>query len=146
MSKSTQKKATITPIIQAAPVVEVDDLDEMEQEIGEATKEVKTKKAKAPHEPVIGDGMIGVAGLAEQLGITGRELRMFLRKHFRDMTADKGKTYVWTKGSKEVQEITDAFKAYKAAPHKKTEKAEPATEDATTETVKPIDLDDIDLD
>lgn len=133
----------------------VDDLDElevdeMEQELIEATskKDPKgEKKGKAPRGPKIGPNQIGAAALAEQLGTTGRELRIFLRKHFRDMSTDKGKTYVWERGSKEVQEIIDAYKAAKAAkaaPKPKKEKA-PTEAAAPVETVEPIDLDDLDF-
>lgn len=132
------------------PVVEdLDELevDEMEQELTEATSK-KTpkgeKKGKAPREPKIGPNQIGAAALAEQLGTTGRELRIFLRKHFRDMSTDKGKTYVWERGSKEVQEIIDAYKAAKAAPRTKKEKAL-AEAPAPVELVEPIDLDDLDF-
>ena len=132
-----------------APVVEdLDELeiDEMEQELTAATekKAPKEKKEKAPREAKIGANQIGAAGLAEQLGITGRDLRIFLRKHFRDMTTDKGKTYVWEKGSAELQAIIDAYKAAKAAPRPKKEKAV-AEATAPAETVEPLDLDDLDL-
>ena len=130
-----------------APVVEdLDELevDEMEQELTAATEKKAPKEKKAPREVKIGANQIGAAGLAEQLGITGRDLRIFLRKHFRDMTTDKGKTYVWEKGSKELQEIIDAYKAAKAAPRPKKEKAV-AEATAPAETVEPLDLDDLDL-
>ena len=135
------------------PVVEdLDELevDEMEQELIEATSKKDTKgekKEKAPRGPKIGPNQIGTAALAEQLGTTGRELRVFLRKHFRDMSTDKGKTYVWEKGSKEVQEIIDAYKAAKAAKAApKPKKEEVPTKAATpVETVEPIDLDDLDF-
>lgn len=133
----------------------VDDLDElevdeMEQELIEATSKKAPKgekKGKAPRGAKIGPNQIGAAALAEQLGTTGRELRIFLRKHFRDMSTDKGKTYVWERGSKEVQEIIDAYKAAKAAkaaPKPKKEKA-PTEAAAPVETVEPIDLDDLDF-
>ena len=129
------------------PVVEdLDELevDEMEQELTEATSK---KAPKGKREAKIGPNQIGAAALAEQLGTTGRELRIFLRKHFRDMSTDKGKTYVWERGSKEVQEIIDAYKAAKAAkaaPKPKKEEA-PTKAAAPVETVEPIDLDDLDL-
>ena len=133
-----------------APVVEdLDELevDEMEQELTAATEKKAPKgekKEKAPREAKIGPTQIGAAALAEQLGITGRDLRIFLRKHFRDMNTEKGKTYVWEKGSKELQEIIDAYKAAKAAPRPKKEKAV-AEATAPAETVEPLDLDDLDL-
>lgn len=133
-----------------APVVEdLDELevDEMEQELTAATEKKAPKgekKEKAPREAKIGPTQIGAAALAEQLGITGRDLRIFLRKHFRDMNTEKGKTYVWEKGSKELQEIIDAYKAAKAAPKPKKEKAV-AEATAPAETVEPLDLDDLDL-
>ena len=144
---------TIAPAITPDPAAE---LDEMEIELKEATtapagkKEKKEKAEKTPKEPKIGANQVGVAGIAEQLGITGRELRMFLRKNFRDMTSDKGKTYVWDKDSKDVQAIIDAFKAKKAEPRKKAEKvskvdaAEVAPAQAPTENLDDINLEDID--
>jgi hypothetical protein len=60
------------------------------------------------------------------------------------MSTEKGKTYVWEKGSKEVQEIIDAYKAAKAAPKPKKEKAV-VEATAPAETVEPLDLDDLDL-
>lgn len=132
------------------PVVEdLDELevDEMEQELIEATSKKAPKgekKGKAPRAAKIGPNQIGAAALAEQLGTTGRELRVFLRKHFRDMSTDKGKTYVWERGSKEVQKIIDAYKAAKAAPRTKKEKA-PAAPAAPAAPVEPIDLDDLDF-
>ena len=135
------------------PVVEdLDELviDEMEQELTEATSKKAPKgekKEKATRGAKIGPNQIGAAALAEQLGTTGRELRVFLRKHFRDMSTDKGKTYVWERDSKEVQEIIDAYKAAKAAKAAPKPKKEKALAEATTPAapVEPIDLDDLDL-
>ena len=147
---------TIAPAVTPDPAAELDERDEMETELKEATtapvskKEKKEKEPKTPKEPKIGANQIGVAGIAEQLGTTGRELRMFLRKNFRDMASDKGKTYVWDKDSKDVQAIIDAFKAKKAEPRKKAEKvskvdaAEVAPAQAPTENLDDIDLADID--
>jgi hypothetical protein len=146
----------VAQAVNTAPAEEtMDELDEMETELTEATtapatKAKKEKKEKAAKEPKISATQVGVAGLAEQLGTTGRELRMFLRKNFRDMTSDKGKTYVWDKDSKDVQAIIDAYKAKKAEPRKKAEKvtkadaAEEAPAQATSENLDDIDLSDID--
>lgn len=146
----------IAPAVNTAPAEEtMDELDEMETELTEATtapatKAKKEKKEKAAKKPKISATQIGVAGLAEQLGTTGRELRMFLRKNFRNMTSDKGKTYVWDKDSKDVQAIIDAYKAKKAEPRKKAEKvskidaAEVAPAQAPSENLDDIDLSDID--
>lgn len=139
-----KKLPNITPVVEDLDELEV---DEMEQELIEATSKKAPKgekKGKAPRAAKIGPNQIGAAALAEQLGTTGRELRVFLRKHFRDMSTDKGKTYVWERGSKEVQEIIDAYKAAKAAPRTKKEKA-PAAPAAPAALVKPIDLDDLDF-
>ena len=133
-----------TPVVEDLDELEV---DEMEQELTEATSKKAPKggkKEKAPREAKIGPNQIGAAALAEQLGTTGRDLRIFLRKHFRDMSTEKGKTYVWEKGSKEVQEIIDAYKAAKAAPKPEKEKA-PTEAAAPVETAELIDLDDLDL-
>lgn len=125
---------------------ELESVDTMEAELEEAVaapKKAKTPKApKTPKEPKIGENQIGVAILAETLGTTGRELRMFLRKHFRDMANEKGKTYVWDKDSPEVQNIIDTYKAKKAEPRKKAEKVEKAEPAMALEA----DLDGLDLD
>lgn len=141
------KQIAQEPVIEDLDEMEV---DEFEQELNEkAIGGKKEKKEKAPREPKIGENQIGASGIAEILGIAPRELRMFLRKHFRDMSTEKGKTYVWDKGSKEVQEIVDAYKQYKATPRKK---AEPKEEKDTTKKanqpaqVPVVDLNDIDLD
>ena len=121
------KNVQIVDSMDELEVLQTSEVDEMEQELTEAT-EVKTKKAKKEsgekkaREPKIAANQIGVSELAGTLGTTGRELRMFLRKHFRDMNSDKGKTYVWGRGSKELQDIIDAYKAAKAAPRKRAEK------------------------
>ena len=64
---------TIAPAVTPDPA---DELDEMETELKEATaaptgkEEKKKKAAKTPKEPKISANQIGVAGIAEQLGIT----------------------------------------------------------------------------
>lgn len=130
------------------------DIDDMEQELTQKVAEDKAKKEKAPKAPKepkepkapkIGANQIGAAGIAEMVGTTPRELRMFLRKHFRDMNKEKGQTYVWDKDSPEVQTIIDAYKAAKAAPRPKRVKAvEEAADEIPTANV--VDLDDIDFD
>ena len=142
--KMAKQVLNTTPVVEDLDELEV---DEMEQELTEATSKKAPKgekKEKAPREAKIVPTQIGAAALAEQLGITGRDLRIFLRKHFRDMTTDKGKTYVWEKDSKELQEIIDAYKAAKAAPRPKKEKTV-VEATAPAETVEPLDLDDLDL-
>lgn len=143
--------AKTVEIIDDLEVMEVNEVDEMEQELNEAT-EVKTKKVKKEkgekkaREPKIAPNQMGVSELASTLGTTGRELRMFLRKHFRDMSTEKGKIYIWERGSKELQDIIDSYKAAKAAPRKRAEKkAEAEATAEAVEVVTPIDLDDLDL-
>ena len=106
-------------------------VDEMEAEIIEKTAETPADTEKKAKEPKIGSNQVGTSALAEMLGITSRDLRMFLRKHFRNMGTEKGKTYVWEKGSKELQEIIDAYKSKQSAP-----KAPKADKAATSEKVE----------
>lgn len=116
------------------PVMEMDEMETELEEVTEAAAPKKTREAK------IGPNQVGSAKLAEMLGTTGRELRAFLRKHFRDMEGDKGKTYVWDKDDPELQKIVDAYKAAKNAP--KAVKA-PKAEKAATEAPAPVELDDL---
>ena len=130
-------------------------IDEMEAELVETTAEKPAATEKKAKEPKINTNQIGTSGLAEMLGTTPRDLRAFLRKHFRNMETEKGKTYVWEKGSKELQEVIDAYKAKKTepkapkAPKEKAEVADKPTQQDAPVTVTPptpiIDLEDIDL-
>lgn len=129
--------------------MDVEEIDAMEQELVEKTEE-KEKKKKAPKEPKIGANQVGAADVAAMLGITARDLRMFLRKNFRDMSKEKGQTYAWDKDSPELQAVLDAYAAKKAAPRApKKAKEEVANKDAGTPApvavAAPIDLDDFDL-
>lgn len=144
---------------QVQVIEDLQEIDEMETELiakaeTAAKVEKKEKAEKVAKEPKIGPTQIGAAGIAEMLGITARDLRMFLRKHFRDMNAQKGQTYIFEKDSKEVQDIIDAYKAAKSAPRVKKEKAPKAEAETATETATvaelptatmPIDLDNFDL-
>jgi len=140
--------ASVTPVAVNTKDVEI---DEMEKELVTATT---PKAPKAPKEPKINENQVGAADIAKTLGITSRELRMFLRKHFRDMSKEKGQTYVWAKESPEVQAIIDAYKAAKSAP--KVVKEPKVKAEATTEATPQVaqvastpviafDLDDLDL-
>lgn len=99
-----------------------DDAVEAELEAEEKPKTVAKEKKKrtaptgstlASVQP-LNENEVGVAYIAEALGIEGREVRAFLRKNYRDMNAEKGQRYRWEKGSAELQSIIDNFKAEKA--------------------------------
>lgn len=137
----------VEQVVEDLDEMDVEEIDAMEQELVENT-EKKEKKEKAPKESKIGANQVGAADVAAMLGITARDLRMFLRKNFRDMTKEKGQTYVWEKGSPDLQAVLDAYTAKKNAP-----KAEKKAKAKTVENVDipqapvaaPIDLDDFDL-
>ena len=136
----------VEQVVEDLDEMDVEDIDEMEQELVEKTEE-KAKKEKAKKEPKIGANQVGAADVAAMLGITARDLRMFLRKNFRDMTKEKGQTYAWEKDSPELQAILDAYAAKKNAP-KAEKKAKVETienMDVPQTNAAPIDLDDFDL-
>lgn len=148
----TQEVKTEQEIVDSTQKV----IDEMEAELVETTTEKPADKEKKTKEPKINTNQIGTSVLAEMLGITPRDLRIFLRKHFRNMETEKGKTYVWEKDSKELQEVIDAYKAKKTEPkapkaskESKSESTDKPAEQAAPVTVTPptpiIDLEDIDL-
>jgi len=137
----------VEQVVEDLDEMDVEEIDAMEQELVERTEEKKKKekKEKAPKEPKIGANQVGSADVAAMLGITARDLRMFLRKNFRDMTKEKGQTYVWEKDSAELQAVLDAYKAKKNAP-KAEKKAKVETPfDVPQTNAAPIDLDDFDL-
>jgi len=135
----------VEQVVEDLDEMDVEEIDAMEQELVEKTEEKKEKKEKAPKEPRIGANQVGTADVAAMLGITARDLRMFLRKNFRDMTKEKGQTYVWEKDSAELQAVLDAYKAKKNAP-KAEKKAKVETPfDVPQTNAAPIDLDDFDL-
>lgn len=126
--------------------MDVEEIDAMEQELVEKTEEKKEeKKGKAPKKPIIGANQVGTADVAAMLGTTARDLRMFLRKNFRDMTKEKGQTYVWEKDSPELQAVLDTYKAKKNAPKAKKEAKAETPVDVPQTNAAPIDLDDFDL-
>lgn len=128
-------------VVEDLDEMDVEEIDAMEQELVEKTEE---KKGKAPKKSIIGANQVGTADVAAMLGTTARDLRMFLRKNFRDMTKEKGQTYVWEKDSPELQAVLDTYKAKKNAPKAKKAKAETPA-DVPQTNAAPIDLDDFDL-
>jgi hypothetical protein len=128
-------------------------IEDLTEELNEKTAEpapVEATEKKERKGHAIPEGMVGVSQLAEQLGTNGRTLRIFLRKHFRDMGTEKGKTYTWPAGSPELQSIIDAYNAPKAprANAKKINKEADAaqTAEAVTapvEAVPEVDLSDV---
>lgn len=131
----------VEQVVEDLDEMDVEEIDAMEQELVEKTEE---KKGKAPKKPIIGANQVGTADVAAMLGTTARDLRMFLRKNFRDMTKEKGQTYVWEKDSPELQAVLDAYAAKKNAPKAKKAKAETPV-DVPQTNAAPIDLDDFDL-
>lgn len=87
------------------------ELDEMEEEIQE--EKPKAKKAKKEKkEKVQNDNFVGANELAIELGTEGPKLRAWLRNQYPER--QKGSSWKWEKGSKELQEVIDGFKAYRA--------------------------------
>ena len=149
--------AKVIPTQEVEDIEDLEEMDTMELELAEATapaKAAKTPKApkeiKPPKEPRISTTQIGSAGLAEMLGTTAFKLRGFLRKYFRDMASQKGQTYVWEKGSPELQAIVDAYNTAKSAVRaptvKKGKKTAETAEITPTPEAPQIGLDDMDLD
>ena len=135
----------VEQVVEDLDEMDVEEIDAMEQELVEKT-EKKEKKGKAPKEPKIGANQVGTADVAAMLGTTARDLRMFLRKNFRDMTKEKGQIYVWEKDSPELQAVLDAYVAKKNAPKaEKKAKAETPVDVPPPPNAAPIDLDDFDL-
>lgn len=118
------------------------DAAETPKEIAKPKKEKKEKAPKGegtPRGPKVTDpNLVTPAQLAETLGTDPRSLRMFLRAHFTREDNDKNKSWSWAKGSKQLQEIIDAWnaKGVKVATPK-VEKVVPATgQAAPVETAK----------
>jgi hypothetical protein len=132
----------VEQVVEDLDEMDVEEIDAMEQELVEKTEE---KKGKAPKKSIIGANQVGTADVAAMLGTTARDLRMFLRKNFRDMTKEKGQTYVWEKDSPELQAVLDTYKAKKNAPKAKKEAKAETPVDVPQTNAAPIDLDDFDL-
>lgn len=106
-----------------------EEADAVEEEIAEAAAKDKQKAKKqrkagsglASTQPLAEDE-VGASYVAELCGVEPRELRGFLRKHYRNMEECKSQRYRWKKNDPQIQEIVDAFKKAKSAP-KKTKKA-----------------------
>ena len=100
----------VEQVVEDLDEMDVEEIDAMEQELVKKTEE---KKGKASKKPIIGANQVGTADVAAMLGTTARDLRMFLRKNFRDMTKEKGQTYVWEKSN---FNCLDTYKAKKMPP------------------------------
>ncbi len=141
--------------------LEVEEVDPIEAEISavEAEKAEKkgkkeSKKDKAPKGEglastrALGEDEVGVAYIANLLGIDQRVLRGFLRAKYRNMETSKSQRYSWKKDDPQVQEIIDAYRAKASAPRQsKTEKALDKAEviEAQIEEANEIDLDNLDI-
>lgn len=104
------------------------------------------KEKKAPKKPALAENEIGASGVAAMLGVDPRTFRGFLRKNFRDMATQKGQRYKWVKGSAELQEVLDAYAAFKAKPKKEKKGAIPAEPATPAVPAKEVDVEEIDLD
>jgi hypothetical protein len=103
--------------------IEVDDDDP-----DEAPKKGRTRKPRAPKEPKEKVG-IGTPELADELGVTSRSLRMFLRAKGYQPRDDREGRYVWKSlNDPEAKQIIKAFRSNEAAK---------ANKDALAETKKP---------
>lgn len=160
---------------EAQPVIEMEDMDvegldlmevdEVAEALVQAEAPAKEKKAKKEKKEK-GEGLTSTKALAEDevgasyiagiLKVDARELRGFLRKHFRNMETDKTKRYCWKKEDPQIQEIVDAFKASKEkssaltkedkakkAADKKAALAEKIDEQITA--VEEVDIEEIEL-
>lgn len=112
-------------------------LDELELELEEDAavveekapkKEKKAKKAKKekPEKEKVESKYISANKLAEELGTNGQNFRSWLRTQFPQHP--KGTSWKWEKDSKELQELVDAWNAYRAGI-----KDKPATKETTPE-------------
>lgn len=119
--------------LEDATLVEVDPIEEEIKAAAKPKKEKKTKKESTGEglasTKALAEDEVGAGYVAELCGVDSRELRMFLRKHYRNMETEKSTRYIWKKGDPKIQEIVDAFKAHKSAPRVKAKKEE-VTEDA----------------
>jgi len=97
-------------------------------------KEVKAGKTIKKVEPKeIDPNIMTPTDLAEELGITPYKLRAFLRKAF--PTHKKGESWRFKKGSKDLQEVIDLYKAEAVKPRKA----------AKAKDVDVVDDDEIDI-
>jgi hypothetical protein len=116
--------------------------DEVETELteAEAPKAEKKKRTAPTNSPLasiqpIGEDEVGASYIADLCGIDSRELRNFLRKNYRDMENSKAQRYHWKKDDPAIQEIVDAFNAFKNG--SKTEEKAPAAQKPTAPATKP---------
>jgi hypothetical protein len=125
------KTDEIDELVEGLDALEEDDevLDiEVDDDPDEAPKKGRTRKPRAPKEPKEKVG-IGTPELADELGITARSLRMFLRAKGYQPKDDREGRYVWKSlNDPEAKQIIKAFRSNEAAK---------ANKDALAETKKP---------
>ena len=96
-------------------------LEEIEEEVKKEDEPKKeATKEKEKKEKIVKENYVTANQLAEELETTGFALRGWLRKQYPNR--QKGTAWKWEKGSPELQEVIDSYKAYKKTPTKKETK------------------------
>ena len=103
------------------------DLDALGETTDAATadapaKEKKEKKVKEPKAPTIPEGSVTAEDLAKEYGMTGRDLRVFLRSLYKDHS--KGSRWFWTADSDELKKVRAALNERKAKAEARKAEAE----------------------
>lgn len=73
------------------------------------TKAKAKVKGAAPATRALGDGFVGAAELAAEVGVDGRAIRLFFRKN--DVAKNADGRYAWKTGSREYQSVLKKAKA-----------------------------------
>ena len=122
-----------------------------------ADTEKKEKKEKEKKAPAIPEGSVTAEDLAKEYGMTGRDLRVFLRSLYKDHS--KGGRWFWSADSEELKKVkaalderkakAEARKAEAAAnkdkPKEKKTKEKAASTDVTTPDPVDPELEGIEL-
>jgi phage antirepressor YoqD-like protein len=124
MPRSNTKSDEIDEIVDDLEGLEDEDLASVEDDPDEAPKKSRTRKAKAPKEKKEKVG-IGTTEVAELIGTTPRELRVFLRSSKYQPKDDREGRYNWSgPNDPEVKRIVKEFRANAAkADNKEATKA-----------------------
>lgn len=128
--KLTRKHAVdeIDELVEGLDALDEEDVVEVEDDPDEAPKKGRTRKPRAPKEPKEKVG-VGTNELADECGITARQLRMFLRAKGYQPKDDREGRYVWKSlNDPEAKQIIKAVRAHEA---------DKANKDAIAEEKKP---------
>lgn len=137
--------------------IDLDALGETTADTADApAKAKKEKKEKEKKAPVVPEGSVTAEMLAKEYGMTGRDLRVFLRSLYKDHL--KGSRWFWAVDSDELKKVRAALDERKAkaearkaeaAANKDKQKEKKAKDKASTDvtTPDPVDpeLEDIEL-